>query len=63
MDLYDSEVVIKRHCEVMPFSGEMADCAFEIVVAVYSLDQLPELIRNHIDRQHSQRHGIKHRGF
>jgi hypothetical protein len=46
----------------MLFNGEMAGCAFEFSAGVYSLDQLPELIRNHIERQHSQRHGIKQRG-
>jgi hypothetical protein len=62
MDLHDREVIIKRYSDNMLFNGEMAGCAFEFVAGVYSLDQLPELIRNHIERQHSQRHGIKQRG-
>jgi len=49
IDLYDMEVAIQRHSEVVLFNGDIADYAYELVEDVYSLDQLPDLIRNHID--------------
>ena len=49
MDLYDTDVAIQRHSEVVLFNGDIADYAYELVEDVYSLDQLPDLIRNHID--------------
>ena len=49
MDLYDTDVAIQRYSEIVLFNGDIADYAFELVADVYSLDQLPDLIRNHID--------------
>jgi len=49
MDLYDTDVAIQRYSEVVLFNWGIADYALELVADVYSLDQLPDLIRNHID--------------
>jgi antirestriction protein len=40
---------IKRRDEVILHRGSLADYAYELVSDVYPLDQLPDLIRNHID--------------
>jgi antirestriction protein len=40
---------IKRIDEVILHQGSLADYAFELVEDICSLDQLPDLIRNHID--------------
>ena len=49
MDFYDTEAAIQRHNEVILYNGDIADYAFELVEDVYPLDQLPDLIRCHID--------------
>jgi len=41
--------VIKRRDDVVLHRGSLADYAYELVEDLYSLDQLPDLIRNHID--------------
>jgi len=40
---------IKRRDEVILHRGSLADYAYELVSDIYPLDQLPDLIRNHID--------------
>jgi antirestriction protein len=40
---------IKRRDEVIIYRGFIADYAAEMVDESYPLDQLPDLIRNHID--------------
>ena len=49
LDLMDLEDAINRHDEVILYNGNLADYAFELVEDVYPLDQLPDLIRCHID--------------
>ena len=49
LDIMHIDEAIKRRDEVILHRGNLADYAFELVKDVCSLDQLPELIRNHID--------------
>ena len=49
LDMMDLDEAIKRMDEVILHRGSLADYAFELVDDIYSLDQLPNLIRNHID--------------
>ena len=39
---------IKRRDEVILHRGSLADYAYELVSEIYPLDQLPDLIRNHM---------------
>ena len=45
----DLEEAIYRKDEVILYNGSLADYAFELVEDLYPLDQLPDLIRCHID--------------
>jgi len=47
--MMDLDEAINRRDEVILHRGSLADYAFELVDDIYSLDQLPNLIRNHID--------------
>jgi hypothetical protein len=49
LDIMHIDEAIKRRDEVILHRGNLADYAFELVKDVCSLDQLPDLIRNHID--------------
>jgi len=49
LDMIDLDEAIKRMDEVIMHRGSLADYAFELVEDIYSLDQLPDLIRNHIN--------------
>ena len=49
LDMMHLDEAIKRRDEVILHRGSLADYAFELLEDVYSLDQLPDLIRNHID--------------
>tara|TARA_B110000971_G_C19887030_1_gene443486 strand:+ start:83 stop:580 length:498 start_codon:yes stop_codon:yes gene_type:complete len=49
LDIMHLDEAIKRRDEVILHRGSLADYAFELVEDICSLDQLPDLIRNHID--------------
>ena len=49
VDMMHLDEVIKRRDDVVLHRGSLADYAYELVEDLYSLDQLPDLIRNHID--------------
>jgi len=49
LDFYDIEEAIKRHDEVIIYRGSIADYAAELVEDVYPLDELPDIIKHHID--------------
>jgi hypothetical protein len=49
LDMMHLDEAIKRRDEVILHRGSLADYAFELVEGICSLDQLPDLIRNHID--------------
>ncbi len=49
LDIMHLDEAIKRRDEVILHRGSLADYAFELVKDVCSLDELPDLIRNHID--------------
>ena len=49
IEIMHLDEAIKRRDEVILHRGSLADYAFELVSDVYPLDQLPDLIRNHID--------------
>ena len=49
IEIMHLDEAIKRKDEVILHRGSLADYAFELVEDVYQLDQLPDLIRNHID--------------
>jgi hypothetical protein len=49
LDIMHLDESIKRIDEVILHQGSLADYAFDLVEDICSLDQLPDLIRNHID--------------
>jgi hypothetical protein len=49
LDIMHLDEAIKRRDEVILHRGSLADYAFELVEDICSLDQLSDLIRNHID--------------
>jgi hypothetical protein len=49
LDFYDTEEAIQRHDEVIIYKGSIADYAAELVEDVYPLDELPDIIKHHID--------------
>jgi hypothetical protein len=49
IEIIHLDEAIKRKDEVILHRGSLADYAFELVEDLCSLDQLPNLIRNHID--------------
>jgi hypothetical protein len=49
LEMMHLDEAIKRRDEVVLHRGSLSDYALELVEDVYSLDQLPDLIRNHID--------------
>jgi len=49
LDIMHLDDAIKRRDEVILHRGSLADYAFGLVEDIYSLDQLPDLIRHHID--------------
>ena len=49
IEIMHLDEAIKRKDEVILYRGSLADYAFELVKNVCSLDQLPDLIRTHID--------------
>jgi hypothetical protein len=49
LDIMHLDEAIKRRDEVILHQGSLADYAFELVEDICSMDQLPDLIRNHID--------------
>jgi len=49
LDIMHLDEAIKRRDEDILHRGSLADYAFELVEDICSLDQLPDLIRNHID--------------
>lgn len=49
IEIMHLDEAIKRWDEVILHRGSLADYAFELVSDVYAFDQLPDLIRNHID--------------
>jgi antirestriction protein len=49
LDIMHLDEAIKRRDEVILHGGSLTDYAFELVENICSLDQLPELIRKHID--------------
>jgi hypothetical protein len=49
LDIMQLDEAISRKDEVILHLGSLSDYAFELVKDTYSLDRLPDLIRNHID--------------
>ena len=49
LDIMHLDEAIKRRDEVILYRGSPADHAFELVSDVYPLDELPDIIKHHID--------------
>jgi hypothetical protein len=49
LDIMHIDEAIKRRDEVILHRGNLADYAFELVSDVYPLDELPDIIKHHID--------------
>jgi hypothetical protein len=49
LDMMHLDEAIKRRDEVILHRGNLADYAFELVSDVYPLDELPDIIKHHID--------------
>ena len=49
LDIMHIDEAIKRRDEVILHRGNLADYAFELVSDVYPLDELPDIIKLHID--------------
>jgi hypothetical protein len=49
LDMMHLDEAIKRRDEVILHRGSLADYAFELVSDVYPLDELPDVIKHHID--------------
>ena len=49
IEIMHLDEAIKRRYEVILHRGSLADYAFELVSDVYPLDELPDIIKHHID--------------
>jgi hypothetical protein len=49
LDMMHLDEAIKRRYEVILHRGSLADYAFELVSDVYPLDELPDIIKHHIN--------------
>ena len=49
VDFMDLDEAIQRHNEVILYKGSIEDYVTELIEEIYPVDQLPEIIRYHID--------------